>query len=144
MTNAAILDAPSLDGNLHLGDEGFWAHGEVTPPRDDQQRRATDASKLTFPLQLVVVIVAGIVGTTGAFWVATSQLRADIAVIRQSQTDQVKIDEMKAKLDEANRQLLVQTIESVKADVSGVRGLVQLANIDIGNVRREMSERSRK
>lgn len=124
------------------GREGFWAHGEVSP-RDDQSRRSTDASKLTFPLQLVLVIIGGIIATTGAFWVATSQLRTDMAVVRQSQVDQVKIDEMKTKLEEANRQLLQQSLEQVKTDVNAVRGQVQLANIEIGNVRREMSERKK-
>jgi hypothetical protein len=113
----------------------------VTPAREDQGRRVTDASKLTFPLQLVIVIVAGIVGTTGAFWVATSQLRSDIAVIRQVQIDQSKVDEYKAKLEEANRQLLQQSVDAVKAELNAVRGQVQLANIEIGNVRREMNER---
>lgn len=127
---------------LHAGVEAICRDEEVTPARtDDQARRSTDASKLTFPLQLVIVIIGGIIATTGAFWVATSQLRSDIAVIRQVQTDQSKIDEMKTKLDEANRQLLVQSVEALKADVLSVRGQVQLAVIDIGNVRREMNDR---
>ena len=138
MTDAAILHAPR---DLHIGDEGFWAHGEVTPSREDTGRRATDASKLTFPLQLVILIVAGIIGTSGAFWVATSALRTDIAVIRQSQTDQIKIDEYKAKLEEANQKLVQQSIDGVKAELAAVRGQVQLAVIDIGNVRREMTDR---
>jgi hypothetical protein len=116
--------------------------GEVTPARAES-RRATDASKLTFPLQLVFVIITGIIATTGAFWVATSQLRTDMAVVRQLQLDQVKLDEMKGKLEEANRNLLQQSLDQVKSDVNAVRGQVQLANIEIGNVRREMNERKK-
>ncbi len=138
MTHAALLTETR---DLHFGDEGSWAHGEVTPSRDEQNRRQTDASKLTFPLQLVILIVAGIIGTSGAFWVATSALRTDIAIIRQSQTDQIKIDEYKAKLDEANQKLVQQSIDVVKTEVAAVRGQVQLAIIDIGNVRREMNDR---
>lgn len=37
-----------------------------------------DASKLTFPLQIVIVIIGGIIATTGAFWVSTSALRSDV------------------------------------------------------------------
>jgi len=138
MTDAAILHAP---------ESAPWPRGvlasyeDVTPTRDEQNRRATDASKLTFPLQLVILIVAGIIGTSGAFWVATSALRTDIAVIRQSQTDQIKIDEYKAKLEEANQKLVQQSIDGVKAELAAVRGQVQLAVIDIGNVRREMTDR---
>lgn len=125
-----------------ISERDIRQNGQVSP-RDDQSRRATDASKLTFPLQLVLVIVGGIIATTGAFWVATSQLRTDMAVVRQSQVDQVKIDEMKTKLEEANRQLLQQSLEQVKSDLNAVRGQVQLANIEIGNVRREMNERKK-
>jgi hypothetical protein len=125
---------------FHDGAEGICAHDEVTPARDES-RRATDASRLTFPLQTVLLIVTGILGTTGAFWVATSQLRSDIAVIRQVQMDQVKIDDMKVKVDEANRQLIQQSIAAVESRLNAVIGQVQLANIEIGNVRREMNER---
>lgn len=133
-----VLTAPR---DLHFGGEGLWSHEEVTPVREDLGRRAMDASKLTFPLQLVVVIVGGIAATTGAFWLSTSTMRTDIAVIRQMQADQSKIDEFKSKLDEANRQILQQSVDAVKAELNAVRGQVQLANIEITNVRREMGER---
>ncbi len=138
MSNVAAFTAPR---DLHHGDEGFWAHEEVTPARDGEGRRAVDASKLTFPLQLVILVVSGIIATVGSFWVATSSIRTDIAVIRQGQTDQIKIDEYKAKLEEANQKLVQQAVESLKAEVASVKGQVQLANIEITNVRREMNER---
>jgi hypothetical protein len=135
---ARFYDSPDAG----ISERDIRHDGEVTPARDEH-RRSTDASKLTFPLQLVLVIIGGIVATTGAFWVATSQLRTDMAVVRQLQIDQVKIDEMKSKLEESNRMLLQQSLEQVKADVNAVRGQVQLANIEIGNVRREMNERKK-
>lgn len=111
-------------------------------------RRSADVSKLTFPLQMVIMLCGAVVATTlsvtGAFWITTSTIRTDIAVIRQGQADQVKIDEYKAKLEEANRQIFQQSLEQVKADINAVRGQVQLANIEIGNVRRELSERKTK
>lgn len=121
----------------------FGHEDQVSPPRDES-RRSTDASRLSFNLQTVLLIVSGVLATTGGFWVATSQLRSDVAVIRQVQTDQSKIDEMKAKLEEANQKLMQQSIESLRGEVNSVRGLVQLANIDIGNVRREMNDRGAK
>ena len=135
------MDATTIPASQTPGwREGFWAHAEVTP-RDDQSRRSTDASKLTFPLQLVIVIIGGIVATTGAFWVATAQLRTDMAVVRQLQIDQVKIDEVKGKLEETNRLMLQQSINAVESRLNAVVGQVQLANIEIGNVRREMNDR---
>lgn len=117
------------------------SYGDVTPSRDDVGRR-TDASRLTFPLQLVLTIVATTISVTGAFWVMSAQLRIDIAVIRQVQADQAKIDEYKTKLEEANRQLIQQGIDGLKSELNAVRGLAQLANIEIGNVRREINDRS--
>lgn len=124
-------------------------------PHDDEgsgsviaARRSADVSRLTFPLQMVIMLVGAVIATTlsvtGAFWITTSTIRTDIAVIRQGQTDQVKIDEMKTKLEEANRQILQQSISSMESRLNAVIGQVQLANIEIGNVRREMNERGRK
>ncbi len=138
MTNVAAISAPR---DLHFGDGAICRNEEVTPARDSDGRRAVDASKLTFPLQLVILVVSGIIATVGSFWVATSTIRTDIAVIRQGQTDQIKIDEYKAKLEEANQKLVQQAVESLKAEVASVKGQVQLANIEITNVRREMNER---
>ena len=102
--------------DAHIEREGFWAHGEVTPQREDQTRRATDASRLTFPLQMVIVIVGGILATVGSFWIATSSLRSDVRDIltrmefqanrdidwRRLQEERVK--DLKEALDEEKRQ----------------------------------------
>ena len=110
------LTAVPATRELHHGAEGFWAYGEVTPQREDEGRRSTDASKLTFPLQLVIVIIGGIVATVGAFWVATSTLRSDVRDIltrmelqSRSESDQLKLQDeriadQKAALDEEKRQ----------------------------------------
>ncbi len=75
-----------------------------------------DASKLTFPLQLVIIIVSGVVATVGAFWVATSTLRSDVRDIltrmelaSRSESDRLKLQDeriadQKAALDEEKRQ----------------------------------------
>ncbi len=145
------LHAFTASRELHTGVEAICRYDEVTPRAEDSgsiavaARRATDVKNLTFPLQVVLGIIGAVVATTlsvtGAFWIVTSTIRTDIAVIRQGQSDQVKIDEYKAKLEEANRQLFQQSIEQVKADLNAVRGQVQLANIEISNVRRELTER---
>jgi len=111
--NVAAFTAPR---DLHHGDEAICRHGEVTPPREDRPARATDASKLTFPLQLVIIIVSGVVATVGAFWVATSTLRSDVRDIltrmelaSRSESDRMKLQDeriadQKAALDEEKRQ----------------------------------------
>ncbi len=144
---AAFEDRPSWV-------RGVLASSGYVTPREDESgsvpvaaRRATDVKNLTFPLQIVIMLIGAVIATTlsvtGAFWITTSTIRTDIAVIRQGQSDQVKIEEYKAKFEEANRQLLQQSIEQVKADLNAVRGQVNLANIEISNVRRELSERKK-
>ncbi len=39
---------------LHLGVEGLWSHDQVTPARDEH-RRLFDATRLSFPLQMVIL-----------------------------------------------------------------------------------------
>lgn len=110
-----------------------------------------DASKLSFPLQIVLAIATIALTVYGAAWAANSKqeaanaaMRTDIAVILKGQSDQNKVDEYKAKYEESQRQLLQQSIDAVKSEITSVRGQVQLANIEISNVRREMNEKGAK
>ena len=85
---------------IHDGSEAICRHGEVTPRREEDSgsiavaaaRRATDVTKLTFPLQMVIVIIGGIVATTGAFWISTSSLRSDVRDILTRMMMQADID----------------------------------------------------
>lgn len=114
------MTAIVYDGDAHFGREGRSPHGVVTPTRDDQNRRSTDASKLTFPLQMVIVIVGGILATVGAFWVATSSLRSDVRDIltrmelqTQTESERLKlqderISDFRNALEEEKRQRTLQ------------------------------------
>lgn len=142
---------------FHATTAARWARGvlasyeRMTPPRD----RRVDANGLSFPLQLTIMIASMAVTCAltvyGTIWATSSKqdaanasMRTDIAVIRQVQSDQTKVDEYKAKLEEANLRMVQQAMESIKAEVTAVRGIAQLANIEISNVRREMNERKTK
>lgn len=127
------------------------SYDDVTPTRSDDSRRLLDIANIGFPLQVVIAIVTIAVTVYGTTWAAGSKqdaanaaMRTDIAVILQVQKDQSKVEEYKAQLEEANRKLLQQSIDAVKAELGTVRGQVQLANIEIGNVRREMNERGKR
>ena len=143
--NAATFDDSSA------GSRGVLAkNADVTPSRSDEAagRRITDASKISFPIQIMIAIVTVALTVYGSVWAAMSRqeqanaaMRTDIAVMRQVQADQAKADDLKRQLDEANRQLIMQSVNAVKDDVIAVRGQVNLAVIDIGNVRREMGTR---
>lgn len=137
MTLAAVSDAREL----HVGVEGLWSDDQVTPSRDETNRRATDASKLTFPLQMVIMIVSACLSAFGGVWLATSGMSSKVDIIQQQMKDSAALEELKAKLDEANRKLLEQSISTLRSDMNAVKGQEQLNGIDLGNLRREMNER---
>lgn len=66
--------------------------------------RKTDASQLSFPLQLVVLIVSIAISVSGSIWVSQSGLRSDVRDINTRFEMQVKAQaeqaELKAKLEE--------------------------------------------
>lgn len=73
---------------FHLGTEAICRDGEVSQQREGApQRRSTDASRLTFPLQLVLIICGGITATTGAYWLANFQVRTEMSGIRSDMRD---------------------------------------------------------
>ena len=72
----SLVDILFTEHKRPLWGRGVLAsYGDVTPAR-------ADASKLTFPLQLVIIIVGGVVATVGGFWVATSTMRSDLRDIK--------------------------------------------------------------
>lgn len=60
------------------------SYGDVS---HEFSRRATDASRLTFPLKLVLIIGGGIVATTGAYWLSNFQVRNEMSAIRSDMRD---------------------------------------------------------
>lgn len=73
--------------DAHLERGAICRYGEVTSSRDEQNRRSTDASKLTFPLQLVLIIGGGIAATTGAYWLSNFQVRNEMTGMRSDMRD---------------------------------------------------------
>ena len=137
MTDAAILHAPESAP----WPRGVLASYDTVTPAHDQNRRLTDATRLGFPLQLVIAIVSVFLSALGGVWVATSSMNSKIDTMQQQMKDNAALEEVKTKLDEANRKLLEQSISTLRSDINAVRGQEQLNGIDIGNLRREMSER---
>ncbi len=101
----------------------FGHHEQVSAVRaDDLKRRSTDASTLTFPLQLVIGVATIAVTVYGSVWAANSRneaanaaMRQDIAIIRQMQADQSKVDDYKAKLEEERSGAITRAIAELKA-----------------------------
>lgn len=111
-------------------------HEQVTPVRDSQSRdRSTDASRLTFPLQLVIIIVGMFVSVFGGVWTATSGINSKIDIIQQQLLDNAKLKETEVKLDEANRRLLEKSIDNIDKGVTAVKAQETLNTIEINNLK---------
>lgn len=95
----------------------FWRHGLLTPV--SAERRTTDAKRITFSIEWVVAIVASVVAivlcVTGTFWLITSQMRSDIRDVLTRQSDQIRVDELKSKLEDERTEALRQSIAEIKA-----------------------------
>lgn len=123
---------------FHLGAEAICRHDEVTSQRDDQNRRSTDASKLTFPLQLVLIIGGGIVATTGAYWVSNFQvrnemtgMRSDVRDIKTTMEGMIKyqasqIEALQRKSDDLERKEALDAVrvEETRVIVAEIKGFM--------------------
>lgn len=139
MTHAALLTETR---DLHFGDEGSWAHGEVTPARDDKERRWTDASKLSFPLQLVIMIAGAIVtitlAVTGAFWLTTSTLRSDVRDILTRMEMSSRLDQEKSDSQKIRDAALHEQINSLGTQISAGERRQELLRLEFQQLREQV------
>ena len=75
-----------------------------------QVEGSTDASKLSFPLQLVIVILSA----TGAIWATQYGLRSDVRDIRTRMELQAQVDAERMKVQEERAAQMKSTIESMQ------------------------------
>lgn len=136
--HALTFDAPR---EPHLEAEELWLDSKVTPSREDSAKRSVDASRLNFPLQMVIAIISVFLSACGGVWLATSGMNSKIDIMQQQMKDSAALEELKGKLDEANRKLLEQSINTLRSDMNAVKGQEQLNGIDLGNLRREVTEK---
>lgn len=71
---------------------------------------STDASKLSFPIQLVIMMLTA----AGSIWASQYGLRSDVRDIRTRMEMQARIDEMQAKLIEERAAGLRQAVEAMQ------------------------------
>ena len=122
MTDATLLFAAPRDA--HLEREAICRHDEVTPPAGGA-KGVLDASRLSFPLMLVLIIgstTAGIVGTYSALSaridVQNQQITAlkeqKDALQRQVALDAVRIDETRVIVAEIKGFMTATGMKEVK------------------------------
>lgn len=132
---SAFLDAPR---ELHPGVEGLWSDDEVTPPRNEQSRRATDVSRLTFPLQLVIVIVAGVVSVYGATWAANWKQASDIRDMHTMMEMQERVNVEKAKAQELRDTSLHDQLKAVQDQISAAERRQELLRLEFQQLREQV------
>lgn len=126
-----------LHGDAHLEREGSWPHGVIT--LQPQSETLFDATRIGFPLQVVILVLTTAITTAltayGAVTSANAKqdaanaaIRMDVALIRQMQTDQAKIEEYKTKLDDERYAAITRAVNELKA-----RG--EMTDLKVNNLR---------
>lgn len=120
--------------DAHIGREGFWAHDDVTPAREDQNRRSTDVSRLTFPIQMVILIISGVIAVYGATRAATSDIR-DMHTMMEMQE---RINVEKAKAQELRDTVLHDQIKMLGDQLSAADRRQELLRLEFQQFREQV------
>jgi hypothetical protein len=123
-----------------IADIGWSSREEDAPmaPARVERSRWTDASKLSFPVQMVVSLLIASLSASVTVW----SLKSDIRDITTNMAAERRISEMAAKLQEANYQAMKAAIESnakATADVLGTMTRRQeMQQIQIGEMQKQL------
>jgi hypothetical protein len=112
--------AVSASRDLHVGDEGFWPHGLVTPARAD------DPTRFKLTLRDALALLAGCLAMYGAQMAAQYGLRSDI---RDALTR-----------FESYQQQQSGTNAVLQRQIDEWRGETKLNRVDVTNLATEISE----
>lgn len=112
--------AATIDERPAWGRGAFAYDDQVSPAKPVES--LADGTKIGYPLQIVIAVVTIALTVYGSVWAANSRneaanaaMRMDIALIRQMQADQAKVDEYKAKLEEERSSAITRAIAELKA-----------------------------
>lgn len=106
------------EGVVTFQDAPAWARGvlaqnaAVTPTRDGADRRSTDATRITFPLQLVLIIACGVATTVGSVWAFTSSIKADLRVVIQRLDDDRSSQILKDQLWQRQQDMMQKQVDA--------------------------------
>jgi len=121
----------------------------MSPPREP---KAVDAERLSFPLPMVLAMIACIAATAFAmgamqyFFQSSDRasaaadrdivlhMQSDIRSISERMDSQAKIDDANKRADAAERANQVQSYENTKQAVDSMRGVVQLLQLQVAEL----------
>lgn len=104
-----------------------------------RQTDTMNVTKLTFPIQLVIVIVAAAISASGAVWAIQSGLRSDVRNLATEMAAQAREAKLERQIDEkeAVRQAekLQVASDALKATVDAIKAEQRLMQIEMQNFR---------
>jgi len=114
--------------DAHIGREGFWPYGLVT-----NGRRFTDATRLTFPIQMVLVIAASAASATASVWAMNMNQRAAMLAMASDVRD------IKTTMDGLTRYQGSQ-IDALRRDYDDLRREHALQKVRLEETRNTLAE----
>lgn len=109
------------------GREGLWSHDEVTPARDEH-RRLFDATRISFPLQVVIYIVSATVAGTFAVWAANSgqnqkidKLDSKFELVLEKLSSQQAVKAEESKLSEERLSNMRESMRKMEARIEMIQ-----------------------
>lgn len=107
---------------------------DVSPPRES---RSTDATKLSFPLQLMLGAIFTTASIIGGIWGVTSGLRSDIRDIRTRMELQAEVDKARNEARTAEAKAFNDRAEMISESMADLRRLTQLLQIQYQEMNKE-------
>lgn len=129
MSHAAVLtsnDAPASETH------------EMT---DSRPARATDASKLTFPVQMVIAMIVMTCSIIGAVYGMTSGIRESQFKTESNMRDMQTRMEMQQRVNEADARAQTVVFENMKQTVEQLRAQVQLLQLQYAEINKQIKGR---
>lgn len=106
----------------------------VSPPREG---RSTDVSRLSFPIQMVIAIVASALTVGGGIWATNAGLRSDVRDIltRMESEQRIRAIETRAQEDRAN---------SMNDSINEMKRRMELIQLQYNQLREDMLTKGRR
>ena len=129
MAHAAVLtsnDAPA---------------SETPEMTDSRPARATDASKLTFPVQMVIAMIVMTCSIIGAVYGMTSGIRESQFKTESNMRDMQTRMEMQQRVNEADARAQTVVFDNMKQTVEQLRAQVQLLQLQYAEINKQIKGR---
>lgn len=112
----------------------------MTPPREG---RATDASRLMFPLPIVAAIVGTAITVVGGQYISNAGIRDQQREIQSDIRDMKTRMEMQAQIDVARNDTRLSDMKSQSDSIAELRRLTQLLQMQYAEISKQIQQQKR-